>query len=159
MGAAAGAGLYFRVLGPLTVERDGVPVDLGGPQRRLVLALLLAHANAAVSVDLLVDALWGEAPPPSFRVQLQGLVSDLRRRLAPGRERGAAPIVTRAPGYLLEVPPERLDLAQFPAEGAAAPPARAGGGRATPGRPPPAALGRRGGPAFCDIPSPALEHR
>src|SRR2546430_7976915 len=109
MGAAAG--LYFRVLGPLTVERDGAPVDLGGPQRRLVLALLLAHANAAVSVDLLVDTLWGEAPPPSFRVQLQGLVSDLRRRLAPGRERGAAPIVTRAPGYLLEGPEERLDLA------------------------------------------------
>src|SRR4030081_2875293 len=99
MGPRAGDDLYFRVLGPLTVERCGAPVDLGGPQRRLVLALLLAQANAAVSVDQLGDALWGDAPPPSFRVQLQGLVSDLRRRLAPGRERGAAPIVTRAPGY------------------------------------------------------------
>jgi DNA-binding SARP family transcriptional activator/tetratricopeptide (TPR) repeat protein len=152
-------GLYFRVLGPLTVERDGAPVDLGGPQRRLVLALLLAHANATVSVDVLVDALWGEAPPPSFRVQLQGLVSDLRRRLAPGDDRGAAPIVTRAPGYLLEVPEEHLDLAQFRAEVAAAAQARADGEHATAVRLLRAALDRWRGPAFCDIASPALVHR
>jgi DNA-binding SARP family transcriptional activator len=66
-------------------------LDLGGPQRSLVLAMLLVHANTVVSVDRLVDALWGEAPPRSCRVQLQGLVSDLRRRLASGRERAAAP--------------------------------------------------------------------
>src|SRR5438270_3274689 len=155
----AGVGLYFRVLGPVTVERDGAPVDLGGPQRRLVLALLLAHANTTVSVDVLVDALWGETPPPSFRVQLQGLVSDLRRRLAPGRGRGAPPIVTRPPGYLLEVPEERLDLAQFRAEVAAAAQARAGGEHATAVRLLRAALDRWRGPAFCDIASRALEHR
>src|SRR5215469_7952323 len=37
--------LEFRVLGPLEVVSDGVPVQLGGPRRRATLAILLLSAN------------------------------------------------------------------------------------------------------------------
>ena len=105
--------LEFRVLGPVTVLRDGAPVDLGGPQRRAVLTLLLVHTNQIVPADTLADLLWGGSPPRSYRVQLQGVVSDLRRRLAGGGARAAAPIVTVAPGYQLRVPDGALDLEMF----------------------------------------------
>lgn len=101
------------MLGPVTVLRDGTPVDLGGPQRRAVLTLLLVHTNRIVPADTLADLLWGGSPPRSYRVQLQGLVSDLRRRLAGGGARAAAPIATVAPGYLLRVPDGALDLEVF----------------------------------------------
>jgi DNA-binding SARP family transcriptional activator len=45
----------FRVLGPLEVLIDGRPVPLEAANQRLVLAALLASANAVVSVDRLVD--------------------------------------------------------------------------------------------------------
>src|SRR5439155_20045582 len=72
---------------------------------------------------------------------------------------GADQITRRVLWYLLVVPEERLDLAQFRAEVAAAAQARAGGEHATAVRLLRTALDRWRGPAFCDIPSPALEHR
>jgi DNA-binding SARP family transcriptional activator/tetratricopeptide (TPR) repeat protein len=157
MDATVGGDLYFRVLGPLCVERDGEPLDLGGPQRRIVLAVLLARVNEVVPVDRLVDALWGDTPPSSYRVQLQGLVSDLRRRLAPAGERAAAPIVTSPPGYLLQVPADRVDLAQFRAELAQARRARDDGESALAARIFRAALCRWRGMAFAGVSCPVVD--
>ncbi|MEU5726311.1 tetratricopeptide repeat protein [Micromonospora sp. NPDC047738] len=150
--------LYFRALGPLTVEWRGQPVDLGGPQRTLVLALLLSHANQPVSMDVLVDELWRDAPPRSYRVQLQGLVSDLRRRLAPGGSRAAAPIVTRSSAYLLEVAADRYDLEQFQAGARAAGKARTAGDNATAVRLLRTALALWRGPAFSGLTGRVIEH-
>lgn len=43
-----------RVLGPLEVRADGRPVNLGGAQRRAVMAVLLQAAGDAVSEDVLI---------------------------------------------------------------------------------------------------------
>ena len=56
--------MEFRILGPLEVVEDGNPVALGMLKERLVLGVLLLHANEFVSRDRLIDDLWGEAPPP-----------------------------------------------------------------------------------------------
>ncbi|URM96637.1 hypothetical protein LUW76_21145 [Actinomadura madurae] len=53
----------FRLLGPLEVRRDGVPVPIGAAKLRLLLASLLVDAGRVVTVDTLVYRLWGEAPP------------------------------------------------------------------------------------------------
>jgi hypothetical protein len=53
----------FRILGPLEVVANGRPLTLGGAKPRAVLAVLLLHANETVSVDRLIDALWGESAP------------------------------------------------------------------------------------------------
>jgi class 3 adenylate cyclase len=56
--------LAFRVLGPLeVVDESDRAVVVGGPKERLVLAVLLARVNSPVSVDVLIDALWGDRPP------------------------------------------------------------------------------------------------
>src|SRR5829696_9007207 len=107
--------MRFRVLGPLEVEADDGPVALGGPKERLLLAHLLARPNQVVSVEALVQGLWGERPPPTAAKTLQSHVKRLRRALEPERARGAAGqvLMTREPGYLLRVEPGALDAARF----------------------------------------------
>lgn len=107
--------MEFHILGPLEVTKDAQPLSLGGPKQRAVLAVLLLHANEVVSVDRLVDEVWGDHPPEGATKTLQVYVSNLRKVLEPGRS-GAAPaqvLVTRRPGYLLNVAPEELDSSRF----------------------------------------------
>jgi DNA-binding SARP family transcriptional activator/tetratricopeptide (TPR) repeat protein len=94
----------FRVLGPLEAVIDGTPVKLGPPQQRALLALLLLNANEVVSRDRIVDELWGERPPATAAKLVQVYVSALRKVL------GRDVLVTRPPGYLLQVEPGALDL-------------------------------------------------
>ena len=94
--------LEFRILGPLEVVRDGVPLRLGGPlEDRTVLAYLLLHANAAVERDRLIDEeLWPAGSAGERRQRLAATyVSRLRNSLRPDR------LLTRPPGYVLRVEP------------------------------------------------------
>ena len=100
--------LDFRILGPLEVTADGSPVRLGGPKQRATLAILLLNVNRVVSVDKLADDLYAGAAPVTAVTQIQRQVSELRKLLGP--ENG---IETQPPGYVLRLPPERLDLQRF----------------------------------------------
>jgi DNA-binding SARP family transcriptional activator len=53
------------VLGPVEVVVDGVPVDAGTRKQRAILAALVLHRPHVVPVDTLVEAVWGDKPPPS----------------------------------------------------------------------------------------------
>jgi DNA-binding SARP family transcriptional activator len=99
--------MEFRILGPLEVVVDGNALDLAGPKQHAVLAMLLIEANRVVSSDRLIVALWEETPPETAHKALQVYVSQLRKLL--GKER----LQTKAPGYLLRVDPDELDLARF----------------------------------------------
>lgn len=115
--------MQFRILGPLEVAEGDCLVSLAGAQRAL-LALLLLSANEVVSADRLLDELWGEELPESGRTALQVRVSQLRKAL--GADHGR--IATRAPGYLLRVERDELDLygfEQLVSEADAAEPAQA----------------------------------
>lgn len=102
----------YRLLGPLTALRGEEVLDLGPPKQRAALALLLLHRGRQVSTDRLVDALWGDEPPPSAQASIQAYISNLRRALRD--EAGASsPIVRRAHGYVLDVAFERVDAAAF----------------------------------------------
>ena len=81
---------------------------LGGTKQRSVLAILLLNAGIAVSTDRLIDQLWGGRPPDDASTALQQHVSRLRKLLEP-----ATVLVTRAPGYALDLDPEQLDLFRF----------------------------------------------
>jgi YVTN family beta-propeller protein len=97
----------FAVLGALVVQRDGEDLPLGGPKQRALLAILLLSANQAVSRDRLIDGIWGERPPPSAAHTLDNYVSRLRKTLGDGR------VLRRAPGYVLQVMADELDLDRF----------------------------------------------
>ncbi|MEU1917996.1 AfsR/SARP family transcriptional regulator [Streptomyces massasporeus] len=103
----------FRVLGPLEVLRDGRPVRIDAAKVRLLLAALLAEANQVVTVETLVNRLWGENPPGRARNTLQNYVLRLRRAL--GCPAGGAPVFTRPHGYVIETAPDALDLHRFTA--------------------------------------------
>ena len=97
----------YHLLGPLEVFRGEAVVAAGGQKRRALLARLLIEAGRTVSVDALVDALWGEAPPPTAVKMVHIYVSQLRKELP------LEALRTRPPGYVLEVAPEALDLLRF----------------------------------------------
>ena len=99
--------IEFGILGPLEVAGDQGPVVLGGQKQRALLGLLLVRANQVVSLDRLIDELWAERPPKAAKASLQNFVVQLRKLL------GAEVVVTRPPGYLLQVDPEQLDLGRF----------------------------------------------
>src|SRR2546423_1643424 len=101
--------LEFRVLGPLEIRSPARPVSLGGGKPRALLADLLIHLGQIVSVDRLIDDLWGAAAPATARHALEVHVSQLRKALGPQ----GGPLATRAPGYVLDVDPQHLDAFLF----------------------------------------------
>ena len=110
------------LLGELEVrdadDRD-IPVPTG--KQQALLALLAVHSGRVVPAEQVVDALWGEDPPPRVRNGLQALASKLRNAL------GAADlIVMRGGGYVLDLPADAVDIHQYEQLVAAARTAAAG---------------------------------
>ena len=99
----------FRILGPMEASVNGEPIALGGPKQRALLAILLLNADRVVSSDRLIEALWAGEPPGAARHAVEVNVSRLRKALGTG----VSALVTRAPGYVLEIEPEALDLQRF----------------------------------------------
>jgi peptide/nickel transport system substrate-binding protein len=99
----------LQLLGPVEATLDGRPVPLGATKQRALLAMLALDANATVSVDRLVDGLWGDDPPATAAKMVQLYVSQLRRLLA-----GAdAAILTHGRGYELRVGEDAVDAGRF----------------------------------------------
>ncbi|MFJ3669382.1 AfsR/SARP family transcriptional regulator [Streptomyces sp. NPDC090106] len=107
--------LRFQLLGPLRAWRGTAEVDLGPMQQRVVLAVLLLHADRPLSRDRLVDAVWGRAVPARATNLLQRHVSGLRRVLEPERPpRAPSGLLTwTEAGYLLTPGPGLLDVRDF----------------------------------------------
>jgi DNA-binding SARP family transcriptional activator len=104
--------VQFSVLGPLRVqgEDSDPPRGLSAPRLRTVLAVLLWRANQPVPVDELAELIWDGNPPDGAREAVRALVMRLRRQLG---QPSAARIVTRAPGYAIEVAGDELDASRF----------------------------------------------
>ncbi|MCU1430669.1 MAG: ATPase [Actinomycetia bacterium] len=99
------------LLGPFEVIGPAGPVLFRGAKERLVLALLAARPNEVVPASSLIDGLWGETPPATAAKTLQAHVAHLRRAMEAAQLADA--VVTRDPGYLLRVEPDRIDAVRF----------------------------------------------
>ncbi len=99
--------MEFRLLGPVEAIADGRPVPLPAAKPRALLALLLLSGGRVVSVDGLIDGLWGDEAPDTAGKALQVYVSQLRKAI------GADRVVTKPPGYALRVDEGELDLDRF----------------------------------------------
>ena len=101
--------MRISLLGELEVlADDGTAIVITGAKQRVLLVVLALHAGRAVAADLLVEALWGDDPPPAVRNGLQGLVSKLRRALG-----SAGIVVNRGTGYALDVEPGAVDVHRY----------------------------------------------
>ena len=110
----ASRGISLRVLGPVeAVDAAGLVLPLGPPRARALLAALVVHAGGVLSIDRLTELLWDGSAPPTARTMVHGAVAGLRRALEPCRDRASSLLETRHGGYLLDVPPERVDVLRF----------------------------------------------
>ena len=111
--------MRVRVLGDLevVVTEGGSPIDLGGPKPRTLLALLIAAGGRPVTVEQLIDQMWGEDPPARVEASLQSHVARLRRALEPDRAvRGPSErLRTHAGGYSLDLAADDVDARRFAA--------------------------------------------
>ena len=109
------AGVQFTILGPVRAWRDTTELDLGPPQQRAVLALLLARGGQPTSLGELVDMLWAADPPVSAVNIVHRYVGALRRVLEPGLPPRAVGrwLVRHGAGYRVASDAETLDLLRF----------------------------------------------
>ncbi len=115
MGASGGAPLEFRVLGTFEAMADDRPIPIGSPKQRALLAMLVLDLNRVVSLDSIVDELWGARPLANPNASVQSLVSRLRHSLSGTRCAGEVRLLGREPGYLLEADRLRVDAHCFEA--------------------------------------------
>jgi DNA-binding SARP family transcriptional activator/tetratricopeptide (TPR) repeat protein len=110
--AGSSTGFEVRVLGPVEVVWDGKSVDIGGAKARSLVARLLIDRGLVISVDRLVDSLWADHEGDGAEIALRSTISRLRKRL---READVTEelIVTRAPGYVLDLPASATDVQRF----------------------------------------------
>ncbi len=150
--------MRFEVLGPLQViAGDSDEPDVVSAARlRSLLAVLLWRAGQPVPVDELAELVWDGAPPGGAAEATRALVMRLRRRLD---KRAAARIVTRAPGYAIEVSGDELDALRFEALTRLAGAAVRDGRWAQAARIAADALGLWRGVPLTDIPSQLLRDR
>jgi len=104
-----GERLRFEVLGPVRAWRGDRELDLGSPQQRALLAVLLLQVGTPASPDRLIAAIWGGTAPRAAVGVVRSYVSRLRHVLDPG-DRGAV-IESAGGGYVLRA--ADLDLTEF----------------------------------------------
>ncbi|WP_159072542.1 AfsR/SARP family transcriptional regulator [Streptomyces formicae] len=87
---------------------------IAGPRQRTILATLVLAWGRAVSVDSLVDAVWGNRPPNTARTQVAICVGALRKAFRAAHIEGPV-IQTTHPGYRLLTQVCSLDARDFAA--------------------------------------------
>ena len=101
----------MRVFGGMGVDVDGLPISVGGPRQRRLLALLAIRAGSVVSVDWLEENLWGDDErPDGTMTALRTGVSRLRTAL-PDVAQGW--IETAPGGYRFTAPNEAIEHRRF----------------------------------------------
>ncbi|WP_371677251.1 BTAD domain-containing putative transcriptional regulator [Streptomyces sp. NBC_01276] len=115
----------FAVLGPVRAWRGPEALPSGSPQQRALLAVLLLRDGRTATAPELIDAIWGEDPPPQALATIRTYASRLRKVLHPGL------LVSDAGGYAIRLRhQEALDLGIARSLAADAETARSAGDRA-----------------------------
>lgn len=106
--------MQFKLLGPLEVVDNDQFLSLCGNTQRATLGFLLLHGNSVVATSRILKALWPKNVPTTGRKMLQNAVSGLRGIFSFNGESPDSPLLlTHAPGYLLRVNPDCVDLSCF----------------------------------------------
>ncbi|MEO3746645.1 BTAD domain-containing putative transcriptional regulator [Plantactinospora sp. B5E13] len=132
----------------MLIQPGGRPVTVNALKPRTLLACLVAEANRPVSIDHLIEEVWGAQPPGSAKANVRTYVAGLRKQLdAPGVRVVRA---TRA-GYLVELATQARDVDVFRALVADGQAARASGDAEAALTTFRQALGTWRGRAMCDV--------
>ncbi|MFJ7206956.1 BTAD domain-containing putative transcriptional regulator [Streptomyces sp. NPDC098789] len=122
---APAADSRFAVLGPIRAWRGSEPLSSGSPQQRALLAALLLRDGRTATAPELIDAIWGEDPPPQALAAVRTYASRLRKVLDTGL------LVSESGGYAIRLgSAAALDLGVARSLAADADKARTAGDRA-----------------------------
>lgn len=103
--------LRFAALGPVRAWRGDTELDLGAPQQRALLMMLLMAEGRHVTLDELVGGLWDDDEPHAAIGTIRTYVSRLRRSL---ERTGQKEIIrTVDAGYVISTGPSEFDLEVF----------------------------------------------
>ncbi|MBG0826640.1 tetratricopeptide repeat protein [Planomonospora sp. ID67723] len=103
--------MRFTLLGPVQMIVDGAPLTGIAPRHRAVLAYLLLNAGRVISIERLIDAMWGYDRPDTARSQIHASITAIRKVL---RGAGAVRLLeTRAGGYVAQPEPGQVDAQEF----------------------------------------------
>ncbi|MEV4248950.1 BTAD domain-containing putative transcriptional regulator [Streptosporangium canum] len=103
--------LRFTLLGPVQLIVDGEPLTGIAPRHRAVLAYLLLNSGRVISIERLIDAMWGYDQPDTARSQIHASITALRKVL---RGAGAVQLLqTRSGGYVAQPEPGQVDAQEF----------------------------------------------
>ncbi|MEU5222386.1 BTAD domain-containing putative transcriptional regulator [Streptomyces toyocaensis] len=105
--------MWYSVLGPIEVLRDGCALDLGPRQRRVLLTRLLVEDGRPVSLAELCRTLWPEDQPAAAVTSVRAHISRLRAALEPDRQGRASVLISGTLGYALRIPPQTRDTVAF----------------------------------------------
>jgi DNA-binding SARP family transcriptional activator len=106
--------MRIALLGPLRVQAAGVPLEVRGLRAQRAIALLALNAGRPVALTQLVDTLWPDDPPATFREQVYNCVAGLRRTLG-SRPQPEVDVVRTDGGYALTIAADRVDALAFEA--------------------------------------------
>ncbi|MEU4158320.1 BTAD domain-containing putative transcriptional regulator [Actinoplanes sp. NPDC026670] len=98
--------MRVRLLGTVDVHDGEEARPVPGLRRKAILSVLALNAGRTVGADRLIDLVWGDRPPATALNTVQSHVSYLRRVLG-----ARAAIVSRPPGYLLDLDGDASDVA------------------------------------------------
>ncbi|MEU3262292.1 AfsR/SARP family transcriptional regulator [Streptomyces albidoflavus] len=110
--------MEIQVLGPLRADVNGVSIVPTAGKPRQILALLAFYPGRVMPVPTLMEEIWGAGMPQSAMTTMQTYILQLRRRLGtamgPNAPGGAKEVLaTRYGGYLLQIPPESVDVHRY----------------------------------------------
>lgn len=105
----------FKLLGPLEVVHEGRLITPTAPKLRRVLALLVLRSNQVVTFGQVIEELWDQRPPNSASTTMQTYIYQIRKifRMSEGNDGESVSLRTTPGGYILSVPPEKIDVNQF----------------------------------------------
>lgn len=103
--------LDIRLLGTVEAWSGGRVLDLGPRQRRHVLAAIAADAGQPVSVDVVVERVWGGHAPARARRSVHAHITRIRRVFEEAVNDGH--LRHSSLGYILDLDPLTVDLHRY----------------------------------------------
>jgi len=103
--------VFFGLLGPFEFSRYGRAIKLGAGKLRALLAVLVLRPGVPITVDELVDVIWGEHCPGEARATLHSYVMRVRRVIGSHPEGPA--VTTVCDGYRIELGGAEVDVHCF----------------------------------------------
>ncbi|MGX1120121.1 DNA-binding SARP family transcriptional activator [Streptomyces ambofaciens] len=104
--------------GPMTILGDDLEPVVLAPKPRRLLALLAVNADSAISVNALVQELWGDNPPRTATATIQTYIGQVRRTIAEALGKSANEVaeeilVTEGGSYVLSTQGVALDITEY----------------------------------------------